>query len=146
VEGFELGINGYLTKHLEVTAGYTNLDGKTLSSGNPAYVGQAPPNVARNAINLWTEYEITDAWEVGLGGNWLGARYADSGQTATIPGYVVFNAMASYKISKAVSLQLNVLNLANRQYYDAAYYTSAAENHVIPGAGRTAKLNVRMTF
>ena len=146
VQGLELGINGYLTQHLEMVAGYTYLDGKTLSSGTPAYVGQALPNVARNAMNLWTEYELTDAWEVGLGGNWLGARYADSAQMATIPGYVVLNAMVSYKVSEKVSLQLNAFNLANRLYYDNAYYTSASENHVIPGAGRTAKLSIRMRF
>jgi catecholate siderophore receptor len=146
VDGLELGINGYVTKHLEIVAGYTYLDGKTLSSGTAAYVGQSLPNVARNALNLWAEYELTDAWEVGAGGNWLGARFADSGQTATIPGYVVFNAMSSYKLSKAVSLQLNVFNLANKLYYDNAYYTSAAENHIFPGAGRTAKLTIRATF
>jgi catecholate siderophore receptor len=146
VQGAELGINGYLTKHWEVFGGYTYLDGKTISSGNTAYVGQQLPNVARHALNLWTEYEITDAFEVGTGGNWLGARYADSAQQATIPGYVVWNAMASYKLSKSFFVQLNVNNLTNRLYYDNSYYTSASENHVIPGAGRTAKLSVRMTF
>jgi catecholate siderophore receptor len=146
VDGLELAINGYLTKHLEIVAGYTYLDGKTLSSGTAAYVGQALPNVARNAVNLWAEYELTDVWEVGVGGNWLGARFADSDQTATIPGYVVFNAMLSYKLSKVLSLQLNVFNLANKLYYDNAYYTSAAENHIFPGAGRAAKLTIRATF
>ena len=146
VDGLELGVNGYLTEHLEIVAGYTYLDGKTLSSGTAAYVGKALPNVARNAVNLWTEYELTDAWEIGAGGNWLGARFADSGETATIPGYVVWNAMTSYKLSRTVSLQLNLLNLTNKLYYDNSYYTSAAENHVYPGAGRTAKLTIRATF
>ena len=98
------------------------------------------------ALNAWTEYEFTEQWEVGLGTNWLGARYADSGQTATMPGYVVWNAMTSYKLSKTVFLQLNVNNIANRLYYDNSYYTSPSENHVIPGAGRTAKLTLRTTF
>jgi catecholate siderophore receptor len=89
---------------------------------------------------------LTDAWEIGAGGNWLGARFADSGETATIPGYVVWNAMTSYKLSRTVSLQLNLLNLTNKLYYDNSYYTSAAENHVYPGAGRTAKLTIRATF
>jgi catecholate siderophore receptor len=146
VDGLELGASGYLTEHLEITAGYTYLDGKTLASGTPAYVGQAMPNVARNALNLWTEYELSDAWEIGAGGNWLGPRYADSAQTATIPGFVVWNAMASYKLSKAVSLQLNVLNLTNKTYFENSYYTSAAENHVFPGAGRSARLTIRATF
>jgi len=146
VDGLELGAQGYLTEHLEIIAGYTYLDGKTLSSGTTAFVGKALPNVARNAANLWAEYELTDAWEIGAGGNWLGARFADSGETATIPGYVVWNAMASFKLSRTVSLQLNVLNLTNKLYYDNSYYTSAAENHVYPGAGRTAKLTIRATF
>ena len=146
VDGLELGAQGYLTEHLEIIAGYTYLDGKTLSSGTTAFVGKALPNVARNAANLWAEYELTDAWEIGAGGNWLGARFADSGEAATIPGYVVWNAMASFKLSRTVSLQLNVLNLTNKLYYDNSYYTSAAENHVYPGAGRTAKLTIRATF
>jgi catecholate siderophore receptor len=146
VDGLELSANGYLTQHLEIVAGYTYLDGKTLSSGTSAYVGKSLPNVARNAANLWVEYELSDAWEIGAGGNWLGARFADSGETATIPGYVVWNAMASYRLSKTVSLQLNVSNLTNKLYYENSYYTSAAENHVYPGAGRTAKLTIRATF
>jgi catecholate siderophore receptor len=66
IDGVELGVSGYLTQHLEIVAGYTYLDGRTLSSGTAAYVGKALPNVARNALNVWTEYELTDAWEVGV--------------------------------------------------------------------------------
>jgi catecholate siderophore receptor len=146
VDGLELGASGYLTQHWEIVAGYTYLDGKTVSSGTAAYVGKAMPNVARNAMNLWSEYELTDAWEVGIGGNWLDRRFADSAETAILPGYVVINAMASFKVSKNVALQLNAYNLANRLYYDNAYYTSVSENHAIPGAGRSLKLGIRATF
>jgi catecholate siderophore receptor len=146
VQGLELGASGYLTAHLEIIAGYTYLDGKTISSGNAAYVGQALANVARNALSLWTEYELSDAWEVGVGRNGLGPRFADYGQKATMPGYVVWSAVASYRLSKTVFLQLNGYNLANKLYYESSYYTSAAENHVIPGTGRTLKLTVRTTF
>jgi catecholate siderophore receptor len=146
VNGFETSVSGYLTRHLEIFAGYTYLDGKTLSSGTPAYVGQPLQNVAKNALNLWTEYEFTEAWEAGFGGNWLDKRYADFGGTTTVPGYVVWNAMVSYKVSKNFALQLNGLNLFNRLYYDAPYYTSPAENHVIPGAGRSGMLSIRMTL
>jgi catecholate siderophore receptor len=81
-----------------------------------------------------------------VGGNWLGPRFADYGQTATMPGYVVWSAMASYRLSKTVFLQLNGYNLANKLYYESSYYTSAAENHVIPGAGRTLKLTLSTRF
>ena len=109
-------------------------------------MGQPLQNVAKNALNLWTEYEFTDQWEAGVGGNWLGQRYADFGGTTTVPGYVVWNAMVSYKVTKDLALQLNGLNLFNRLYWDAPYYTSASENHVIPGAGRSALLSIRLSL
>jgi len=146
VNGAELGLTGYLTRQLEITAGYTYLDGRTIESGTAAYVGQALPNTARNAINLWTEYELTDAFEVGVGGNWLDHRFADYGESANIPGYVVWNAMASYRINKSWYLQLNSFNLTNKLYYENAYYTSVSENHIIPGAGRSARLSIRFTL
>jgi catecholate siderophore receptor len=146
VNGLELGASGYLTRHLEVFAGYTYLDARTISSGTAAYIGKDLPNVAHNALNLWTEYELSEAWEVGVGGSWLGHRFADYGESVNIPGYVVWNAMTSYRVNKNLFLQLNGFNLANRLYYENSYYTSASENHVIPGAGRTVKLSIRMTL
>jgi catecholate siderophore receptor len=146
VAGLELQANGHLTKNWELFAGYSLLNGKTLSSGTEAYVGKQLPNVAHNAVNLWTEYYLPFGIEVGGGANWLGQRYADSGETARLPGYVVWNAMISYRISHNMTLQLNGLNLFNRYYYSAPYYTSAAENHVIPGAGRSATLAINVNL
>jgi len=146
VQGLEMSASGYLTEHLELFAGYTYLDGKTIASGTAAYVDKPLQNVAKNALNLWTEYELTDQWEVGLGGNWLDRRYADFGGAVQVPGYVIWSAMVSYKVSQTLTLQLNGVNLFNRLYYDAPYYVSASENHVIPGAGRSGMLSIRMTL
>jgi catecholate siderophore receptor len=146
VDGLELGASGHLTRQWEIFAGYTYLDVKTISSGTAAYVGQPLPNTARNALNLWTEYEFSAAWEIGTGFNWLDRRFADSGGTTTIPGYVVWNAMLSYQLAPHVALQLNGFNLLNRDYFVNSYYTSASENHVIPGAGRSVMLSIRFTL
>jgi catecholate siderophore receptor len=146
VDGLELGASGHLTRQWEIFAGYTYLDGKTISSGTAAYVGQPLPNTARNALNLWTEYEFSAAWEIGTGFNWLDRRFADSGGTTTIPGYVVWNAMLSYQLAPHVALQLNGFNLLDRNYFVNSYYTSASENHVIPGAGRSVMLSIRFTL
>jgi catecholate siderophore receptor len=145
VNGVELGATGHLTRQWELTGGYTYLDGRTLASGTAADVGKIMPNVAHNALNLWTEYYL-GRWEIGGGGNWLSRRYADSAESVRLPGYVVWNAMASVSLSPKLTLQLNAYNLFNKLYYDALYYTSAAENHAIPGAGRSVALNARMAF
>ena len=144
VQGLELGINGYVTQQWEVFGGYAFLDTRTLESGTQVFVGKELPNAARNSLNLWTEYEFTPALEVGVGGNWLGPRFADQGNTARVPGYVVWTAMASYQVSQNISLQLNVLNLFNRFFYEAPYYTSVSENHTVPGPGRNAMLTARV--
>lgn len=142
VDGVELQAIGRLTRHWEIFSGYTYLDGRTLASGTPADVGKLMPNAAHDQLNLWTEYELPGGWEVGGGGNWLSHRFADSAETAYIPGHVVWNALISYQASPRLKLQLNGYNLLNKLYYDGAYYTSPSENHVNPGAGRSVTLTV----
>ncbi len=143
VDGFEVQASGHLTEHWEVLTGYTYLDGVTVASGTAADVGKAMPNVAHDSLNLWSEYHLSNRWEIGGGGNWLTRRFADAAETTSVPGYVVWNAMASYRVTPRLRLQLNGYNLFNRLYYDGLYYTSAAENHAIPGAGRSVALSVR---
>jgi len=142
VDGVELQVIGHLTRRWEVFSGYTYLNGRTLASGTPAYIGKLMPNTAHDALNLWTEYELPGGWEVGAGGNWLSRRFADSAESAYVPGYVVWNAMLSYQASPRLHLQLNAYNLFDRLYYEGTYYTSASENHVIPGAGRSVALTL----
>jgi len=55
---------------------------------------------------------------------------------------VVWNGLVSYEANEQLSVQLNGYNLFNKLYYDGLYYTSAAENHAIPGAGRSVALTL----
>jgi outer membrane receptor protein involved in Fe transport len=54
--------------------------------------------------------------------------------------------MMAYKVTPRLSVQVNVLNLFDKFYYDAVYYTSASENHAIPGPGRTVRVTLRASF
>ena len=146
VDGLELDIEGHITEDWEILAGYTYLDAKTVASGAPANVGKFLLNTARNSANLWTSYYITDGLEVGVGGNWQGKRYADIANTASIPGYVIWSAAVTYKVTDNVTLQLNGQNLFDKTYYANSYFASTSENHVIPGAGRTFLLSTSFNF
>ena len=101
-------------------------------------------------MNVWAEYDLTNRWEIGAGLNYVGERTAnvvtEDNPRATVPGFVVFNAMTSFKINQRLSLQVNALNLCSALYYDAFYYTSATENHAIPGPGRTVKFTLQASF
>jgi catecholate siderophore receptor len=144
--GVELDAAGHLTDHWEVLAGYTYLDARTVKSLTPGQVGELLPNTAHNQANLWTLYEFSEAFKVGLGVNYLGQRAADAAGVAFIPGYVTFDGMVSYQMNDHIGLQLNGYNLADKAYFTNAYYSSAVENHVVPGAGRTVTLTLAARY
>jgi catecholate siderophore receptor len=146
VNGLELGVTGRLTAKWEITAGYTYLNGKTIASSVAANVGKQLANTARNAVNLWTEYEFSDHFELGVGGNYLGKRYADFAQTAVLPSYVLVDAMAAWTIDRHLTLRVNVNNLFNKLAWQNSYYSSAEENHVIPSPGRTALFTAAVKY
>ncbi len=154
VQGLELGATGHIGPKWEVIAGYTYLDGRTSGDAGSTpvvyYNNAAIPNLARNAANAWVEYHVTQPWKVALGANYLDQRVANvvtPGTTATlVPSYVVWNAMTAYKVSDRLTLQVNAINLFDKDYFDNVYFTSASENHVIPGAGRTVKFTVLAQF
>jgi catecholate siderophore receptor len=137
VKGIELGVNGYLTDIVEVTANYTHLDDRITATSDPLSQGKFVPNTPHDAFNLWTTVEATSAWTVAGGFIAMSHRYADSENTAGVPSYVVFNAMTSYQVSEHLKLQVNLNNVANRLYFTGVYYVGIDENHALPSAGRT---------
>ena len=146
VRGFEADASGYITDELEITAGFTHLDSETLKSSDPLSVGAPLLNTAPNQANLWLTYEFQEAWKVGAGANFLDRRAADIDNLAHVPSYVTVDAMVSYRLNKAISVQLNGYNLANKYYYANSYFSSPVENHVVPGAGRTGLLTVSFAY
>jgi catecholate siderophore receptor len=146
VTGVEIGASGYLTRRLEIQAGYTWLDARTIASLTPAQIGRRLPNTARNQGSLWTTYEPTEETKAGIGVTWLGRRAADAEGAATIPGYVTLDAMAQVRLSARVDVRLNAYNLTDTRYFSGVYYADATENHAVPGAGRTVNLTATVRY
>jgi catecholate siderophore receptor len=146
VRGLELGAQGHITPQWEILAGYTYLDGITVKSTAPAQVGQPLQNTAHHQANIWTVYDLPMGFKVGTGLNYLGKRPADVDGQAFVPSYLTWDAMLSYQINSNLSLQLNGTNLTNVYYFTNSYYSSPAENHVLPGPGRTFTLTLSAAY
>ena len=94
-------------------------------------------------------YKLPWKLEIGGGLNVVSSRSAAStgssvGGTAFFkeaPGYWTVQAMARYPVTDHVSLQLNLFNLTNNQFYDLLHPA-----HVVPGAGRTALLTLSFNY
>jgi len=130
VKGFEVGATGQLTEKLQVFGGYTYLDSeqknKTAVAGavgdfGAANNGNEMPGIAKNSASLWTTYYVLPNLKVGGGAFYSDKVYANPANSAYVPSYVRWDAMANYKIDKNLSLQLNLQNLTDKRYYNATY-------------------------
>ncbi len=142
VDGVELGFAGNITDKWKAFGGYTYLDSKIVKSATPAEVGKEFANIAPHNFSLWTTYQITDDIGVGGGATYASARYANNTNTLSLPNYWRFDAMASYRLTENVDLQLNVLNLTNEFYYDSTHNGQ----HALVAPGRSALLTTTARF
>lgn len=145
VDGFEFDLSGRLSPDLEITAGYTHLDPHSLGLVSAGVSGTIP-NTAHNQANLWTTYEFDDGLKLGTGVNYVGQQAGDPGNSQFAPAYVTWDAMVEYRFSETLALQLNIQNITDDYYFANVYYASPAENHAIPGAGRTFLLAANLSL
>ncbi len=119
IEGVELSFQGSLTDQLYLTAGYTYLDGKTST-------GAEPRELPENMFSLWSQYQFTSKFGLGLGLIYQDDSLITDGGTAFLPSYTRVDAAAYYDVSKKLRLQLNIENLTNESYFPNAHSTHQA--------------------
>ena len=146
IQGAEFAVTGHLLPNVEINANYTYLDPEISSSVTPGEQGKAVPGAARNIANLWAVYEPSDVWQIGTGINYEDHRFADALNTASVPAYVIWNALVAYQVTPTIRLQANMQNITDAHYYTGAYYTDSNENHVLPGQGRVLSFKAAVDF
>jgi iron complex outermembrane receptor protein len=137
-EGFELESVSYLTESLELTAAYTYNDA-TVKEDASAEESQAPL-IPRHQASVWLDYSFTDlapGLKVGAGARFVGETKDGSTE---VPSYTVFDLMAQYAFAPQWQAQLNVSNLADREYVASCDYWCYY------GAERTVEASVSYTF
>ncbi|HVE08329.1 MAG TPA: TonB-dependent siderophore receptor [Paraburkholderia sp.] len=141
VRGYQAGVAGRITNKWQVFGGYTYMDGEILQA-NDGTAGKTPANTPRNMLTLWTTYAFTPQWEVGGGPIYTGPRYAANNNLVEVPGYTRWDVMAAFH-QKHYDVQLNLINLTNKHYYDQIIQSDGGR--AVPGLGRTflATLNYR---
>jgi catecholate siderophore receptor len=151
VDGVELGVVGEVSKALNLSAGLAYMD-PTIIRGVPAGTSANQGGVIvfspKVTFTSWATYKLPLG--VTLGG---GARYVDtvartsnlSGATNLVntPSYWVFDAMATYELTKTVSLQLNLYNLFDKEYIASI---NSGGSRYRPGEKRNALLSASVQF
>lgn len=142
--GLELTANLDLPSGWRAVVGYSYLDARVIRSvaiddGQPVE-GKRATITPRHSANLFITKSFADQFGLGIGGNYVGDRFANPGNTVTLPSYVTIDALAWVKLGKA-RLQLNAYNLFDRRYIVSGHGTSPNLN--LPGAPRTVMATLR---
>lgn len=148
VQGAELGLTGKLSDTWQVVGGYTYLDSETLESGDrsgtaPNFVyaeGKRYQNTPQHSATLWTTWRFLPNWEMGGGVFGATERFVNNYETAAVDGFVRGDATLAY-LQKQYGVRLNVLNVSDEQYYEAA-----SGGRAIPARGRTFVLTYNYHF
>ena len=146
VQGFEIGAAGNITPDLNLSAGYTYMDSKVVSSKNATEVGRPLSNTPKHSLSAWSTYTLPFKLQLGAGAQYVGERFNSTTTSATssprlAQEYWLADAMLAYPVNKNLTLRLNAYNLADKRYIDRV-----GGGHFVPGAGRSAIVTSEWTF
>jgi catecholate siderophore receptor len=148
VKGVEIGAVGQITPDWNISAGFTTMDAKV--DQGPAVANDKSSDLTYtpdSAFTAWTSYRLPFNLTIGGGARYSGKmkRGTDGaiGTPAYTESYWVFDAMASYPVTKNVTVQLNVYNLFDEDYVAAI---NKSGYRYTPGAPLSGMLSAIVSF
>ena len=141
--GFEVQLVGQLTDEWTVNAGYSNLDGEEMGrvvDGNLANreLAQLPEHM----LTLWNQYQVAQDWKVALGVIYQSEQYASLSNAVELPDFWRVDAAVYYDYSDDLSVQLNVENLFDEDYFPSAHN----DNNISTGEPLNARISMQYRF
>lgn len=152
VQGLELGAVGQITAGWQISAGLAVMETTVTqaATASPTQQGAGINWSPKVTFTAWTTYKLPLGLTVGGGARYVDtqARQINNAVAVTtnvpqVPSYTVFDAMLAYEVSKNLSIQLNVYNLADKFY--VASLNNAGTRYTI-GAPRSALLTANLSF
>jgi len=151
VDGIQAQITGNITNKLKINTSYSFLNSKVIESFDSTRLGHQLVNVPLHSFNVFSNYQVSKAVEIGGGFNALAKRYAstsndvNAGVPRSASGYLVANFMTKYtppaKLLEGLEVQFNIDNLFNKKFSDQIY-----SSYVVPAQGRVATITVNTKF
>ncbi len=121
--GIEMEVAGKILSNLSIDANYSYCVATVLESKSPSQVGTVLGNAPKNSSSTWIKYTFVKGALKGFG---IAAGHSQASirntlqQGVQLPGYVVMNGSLQYTYKK-LKLALNVNNITNTAYWQAAY-------------------------
>ena len=134
VDGIELELKGKVNDNLDVTFGYTSMDGKNGTKD--------AREIPETMYSLWANYEVNPklGWAVGV--MHQGESLIKDGGTQILPDYTRVDAAVYLMLSDDFRLQLNMENLTDELYFPHSHST----HQVSVGRERNIRLSLTRSF
>ncbi|MCX7285812.1 MAG: TonB-dependent receptor [Novosphingobium sp.] len=141
-KGVELSLAGRIMPNWQASLGYTLQDGEVRSQTTAAPAGRKLAQLPRHQASAWTRYDLTGQIGLGLGVTHQSSSFTTISNGVRLPAFTRVDAAVYYDLSDRVSLQLNVENLTDTDYFPSAH----TDNNISTGEPINARLTVRAKF
>ncbi|MEM6796212.1 MAG: TonB-dependent siderophore receptor, partial [Acidobacteriota bacterium] len=120
VDGFEIQLQGQLTRQWYISAGYSFLDGEQANGV------LRPRELPENMFSVWNSFRVTDLLVVGVGLTYQDESFINNSNSAVLPSYTRIDASAHYDVTDRLRIQLNIENLTDELYFPNSHSTHQA--------------------
>ncbi|MGN1289956.1 MAG: TonB-dependent siderophore receptor, partial [Bradyrhizobium sp.] len=118
--GVELEAVANITRDFKLVASYTNYELFVSKDLNPALIGTVPTNTPRELASVWTDYTFREGpltgFGFGGGVRYVGSSFADTANTARVPGVVLGDLALHHEWDNNWRAALNVVNVTDKIY------------------------------
>ena len=142
-KGFELGLNGYLTRAWNIAGGYAYQDGViTQSISATAQAGAVLAQLPKHSLSLWNKYDFTPRVAAAIGLLSRDDVFAATDNTVVLPAWTRVDVAGFFNVTARVRAQVNIENL-----FDEDYYLNAHSNtNITPGSPRAVRFALTTRF
>jgi len=136
--GIELEAQGQIATNWQLSFAYALQEAKIVETTTAAPSGRAVPLVPRHSLSIFSRYDFTTGFGLGLGVVHQSDRFTSVSNSVVIPAFTRFDAALFFKLTDRIEAQINVENL-----FDTGYFPTAFNDNNISTGG---PLNARGTL
>lgn len=140
--GFEIGLNGSITRDWSIAGGYSYQDAFITSATAAAVKGRQVGQVPHNTLSLWNKYQFNRRLGAGLGIISRSDMFVAVDNAVVVPGYTRADAAVFYSFGERWRLQGNVENLFNTRYF----INADSNTNISPGSSTAVRVGLTARF
>lgn len=140
--GYEVGLNGAITRAWRLTGGYAYQDAFITGDTTAARTGAQVALVPHHNFSLWNTYQIVSRLAGGIGIIQRSDMFAAIDDAVRLPGYTRADAAVYFSLTERIRLQANVENLFDKRYY----INADGNNNISPGSPRAIRVGLTARF